>query len=165
MIQPNVSKTFTVVVSAAKGKKATYTIKVGGGSNHSSNHSHPPPPPAPPAPAPPAPANTTSDATLSQLSVSPGTLAPTFSPLTTGYAVAEDPAVPTVQLTAVANDSAASVAVNGVASTRKGNDQIAVTMNATRNTTAKVLVTSADGKLNMTCESRPVSAHGECTLR
>ena len=26
MIQPNVSKTFTVVVSAAKGKKATYTI-------------------------------------------------------------------------------------------------------------------------------------------
>jgi hypothetical protein len=87
---------------------------------------------------------------LSQLGISPGSLSPAFSPGMLGYTSTEDPAVTTVQLTAVANDTQASLSVDGKASPRKGNYQGALVMNKTSNVSTAITVTSADGKANMT---------------
>jgi len=120
MLPSHQATNFTVVVDSGAGT-STYTISVVGNNKQASQ------------------------ALLSQLEVSPGVLSPTFSPTTLVYQATEDPTVTTVQLSAVARDTEASLRVDGHPSPRKGNDQVALAMNKTAGSVASIVVVSADG--------------------
>nr|WP_248285320.1 cadherin-like beta sandwich domain-containing protein [Alteriqipengyuania abyssalis] len=84
-----------------------------------------------------------SDATLSSLSVSEGTLSPAFDPAQTGYTVAVGEAVATIALTPTAADAGATITVAGTAVT-SGQASGPVALSAGQNAIV-VEVTAPDG--------------------
>ena len=81
------------------------------------------------------------DATLSSLTISPGTLKPVFDPATLSYTASVVNAVSTVTVTATANNAGASVSINGQNTTTldvslvEGANTITVTVTAVDNST------------------------------
>lgn len=78
------------------------------------------------------PAAVSSDATLSALTISPGTLSPTFAPGTTGYTANVAHGTASVNLTATVNQADASVKING--STAASGTPTTVDLNVGANT-------------------------------
>ena len=88
-------------------------------------------------------ATQSSDASLSGLLVSAGTLTPSFSAETTSYAVAVEHAVERVKLTPTANHAGATVTVNG-AEVASGSASGSISLSVGENLVA-VVVTAEDG--------------------
>ncbi|MBX9452656.1 MAG: cadherin-like beta sandwich domain-containing protein [Mesorhizobium sp.] len=88
------------------------------------------------------------DATLSNLTASAGTLAPSFDPPTTAYAVAVDSATDSITLTPTAADANATIAVEGqVVASGSASQQIALAVGPTP---IAVVVTAEDGATTQT---------------
>jgi Cadherin-like beta sandwich domain/FG-GAP repeat len=100
----------------------------------------------PPPPTPPPPAST--DASLSGLGISQGTLAPAFSSAVTAYDVTVAAAANSVTVTPTTSDAGASVTVDGNAVT-SGAASPAVALN-TGDNTISVVVTAEDGTTTRT---------------
>ena len=106
----------------------------------------PPSPPPPPAEPPPLPTrDTSSDASLRSLRVSPGSLSPAFSPTTLGYEVAVSANVWTLQVAAVPNHAAARAAIDGTA--LSGAHSVFI---GSDRKTIEVVVTAEDGVTTQT---------------
>ena len=88
------------------------------------------------------------DATLSSLTLSAGTLSPVFSPSHSGYFVTVDSSVSTFQVTAVTSRNAATMTVNGVATT-SGTASSAMNLVFGANT-LDIVVTAEDGVTSKT---------------
>ncbi len=111
--------TITIVASTADGLTKTYTVTVTR-----------------------AEATLSSDATLSALALSSGTLSPAFASTTTGYTDSVDNSTGSITVTPTSNESHASIAVNNTPVT-SGSASQAVTLNVGSNTVT-VLVTAQD---------------------
>ncbi len=108
---------------------------------------------------------TSTDATLSGLAVSSGTLSPTFAAGTTSYTLSVANTVTTLALTPVVNTSGATVTVAGstvTSGSASASQALAVGTNA-----ISVVVTAADGSTTETytvTATRAAAASGTCTL-
>ncbi|MEK0313626.1 cadherin-like beta sandwich domain-containing protein [Cohnella sp. 56] len=81
-----------------------------------------------------------SDATLSSLLVSPGTLEPEFSPVNHSYTVTVPGAVDSIHITATANAQAATVAGDGDHALHVGDNELTVTVTAEDQSTGTYLI-------------------------
>jgi gliding motility-associated-like protein len=112
------ANTITIVVTAQDGITATtYTIVVNRAAS--------------------------SDATLSSLTISDGTLAPAFASGTTSYAVSVANTTTSVTVTPTANDPTSTITVNGTA-VNSGSASGAIALNVGTNTIS-IVVTAQDG--------------------
>ena len=81
------------------------------------------------------------DATLSDLTINPGTLNPVFDPATLDYTVSVENGISTITITATANNSGATITINGQTATTldvplvEGENTITVIVTAEDNTT------------------------------
>ncbi|MGK3141905.1 autotransporter domain-containing protein [Pantoea sp. C2G6] len=87
-------------------------------------------------------ASSSSDATLSALSLSSGTLSPSFSPATSSYSASVASSETSVGVTAVVNESHATVKINGSAVSSGASATLPL---ATGNNSISVLVAAGDG--------------------
>ena len=87
---------------------------------------------------------TNADASLSALTISPGALRPAFDPATTAYDVAVADSVATVTITPTANESAATITVNGN-TVDSGAASDAITLTSGTAVPVTVVVTAGDG--------------------
>jgi len=111
----------SITVTAENGvTKKIYTVTV--------SVATPPPPPPPPL---------SDDADLSSLEVSEGTLTPSFNPDSLSYAVDVEHTVSSITITAVANDTAASVSGEGEKQLSEGSNPFDVVVTAEDGTTTK----------------------------
>jgi hypothetical protein len=85
-----------------------------------------------------------SNADLAGLTVSPGTLTPSFNPATEGYGVTVDNSVTSVTITAQPADANATVTINGL----PGNSQTVSTIDGTMRVTIRVV--AQDGRTTRT---------------
>ena len=85
-----------------------------------------------------------SDATLSGLTISDGTLTPAFDPSRTAYTATVAYSVASVTVTPTVNESNATVAVNGSGVT-SGSPSQAISLTAGQSTNVNVVVTAQDG--------------------
>ncbi len=86
---------------------------------------------------PPTPDPASTDATLSALSISPGTLSPAFAPGTYGYTASVEYSVSSIDVTATATDSNASISRDGSHELVVGNNVISVMVTAEDGTTTR----------------------------
>ena len=132
---PHGARDIAVVVTAQDGSTTrTYTVTVTRAGGTPGTPVTPPPPPPPPV--------TPAGPTLSALSLSAGWLA--FAPQTSAYAVAVPYAVAGVTVTPAADDSAATVAVNGE-TVGNGEASAPVALAAGEETVIEVAVTAPGG--------------------
>jgi len=117
----NVTKTtVAITVTAQNGKSQTYTITLTKGSP-----------------------TVSSDATLSSLVPSTGSLSPTFSSGTTSYTMSVSAGVASIAFTPTANESHATITVNGT-TVSSGNQSGYITL-ASGSNTIQIAVTAQDG--------------------
>ena len=81
---------------------------------------------------------------LSSLTVTPGTLQPTFSSNTTNYLVEVSTTVSTVTVTATPRDSSATISINGI-STNPGQNRPITLSSSGPTTTITIVLTSQNG--------------------
>jgi protocatechuate 3,4-dioxygenase beta subunit len=108
---------------------------------------------------------TSTDATLSGLTVSSGTLSPTFASGTTSYTVSVANTVTALTVTPTVNTSGATVKVAGTAVT-SGSASASQTLSVGTNTIS-IVVTAADGSTTDTytvTATRAAATAGTCTL-
>lgn len=109
------------------------------------------------------------DATLSGLSLSSGTLSPSFSAATSSYSAAVASSVASVTVTPVVTESHATVTVNGTA-VASGSASQSVSLTSGSTTSISIVVTAQDGTtrayaLSVTrAEAAPVSAGSAATV-
>ena len=114
------SNTVTVVVTAQNGTTGTYTVTITRAQS--------------------------SDATLSSLLLSSGSLSPSFSASTTSYTSSIANTVTSITVTPIVNEANATVTVSGI-STTSGNASSGITMNIGSNTVT-IVVTAQNGATN-----------------
>lgn len=134
------SNTLSIVVTAADGvSTSTYTVIVTRAAAAASN-----------------------DATLSGLTLSSGTLSPTFAAATTSYTATVANSIASLTVTATASSSAATIKVNGSTVT-SGSASSAISLSVGSNSIT-VAVTAADGSSASYTVVVTRSAAGSCTL-
>ena len=109
-------------------------------------------------------ASASSDATLSALALSSGSLSPAFAAATTSYTATVSNSVASVTVTPTASDGGATVTVNG-STVASGSASAAVSLTAGSTATLSIVVTAADGSTTRTYSVAVTrSAAGTCTL-
>lgn len=101
------------------------------------------------------PPSASSDATLSALSISPGTLSPAFSSSTTNYTATVQNSVTSIAVSATKNDSKASVSISGANNLSVGSNNVKVTVTAEDGTTKTYTIVVTRNQGTVKPEEKP----------